>query len=68
VTPRRSDLIGVTLQDPGGGSRVCYHTEVADLEVRLTQEDEILARVSRPASATFEYGSEAPVSGLPVLF
>jgi hypothetical protein len=68
VTPRRSDLIGVTLPDPRGGSRVVYHTEVADLELRLTQDDEVLARVRRPASAAFEYGSESPVAELPVLF
>lgn len=67
VTPRRSDLIGVTLPDPRGGSRVCYHTEVADLELRLTQDDEVLARVRRPASAAFEYGSESPLPDLPVL-
>jgi hypothetical protein len=67
VTPRRSDLIGVTYPDPRGGSRVCYHTEVADLELRLTQGDEILARVRRPGAAAFEYGSESPVQGLPVL-
>ena len=68
VTPRRSDLIGVTYADPGGGSRVCYHTEVADLEVRLTQGEQVLARIRRPASAAFEYGAESPVTGLPVLF
>ena len=48
VTPRRSDLIGVTYADPRGGSRVCYHTEVADLELRLTQGDEVLGRIRRP--------------------
>jgi hypothetical protein len=67
VTPRRSDLIGVTYADPRGGSRVCYHTEVADLELRLTKGDEILARIHRPASAAFEYASESPLPGLPVL-
>ena len=68
VTPRRSDLIGVTYADPRGGSRVCYHTEVADLELRLTQGEQVLARIRRPASAAFEYGAESPVPGLPVLF
>src|SRR6202140_5728169 len=68
VTPRRSDLIGVTYADPGGGSRVCYHTEVADLDLRLTQGEQVLARVRPPASAAFEYGAESPVPGLPVLF
>ena len=67
VTPRRSDLIGVTYADPRGGSRVCYHTEVADLELRLTRGDEVLARVRRPAAAAFEYASESPVAGLPIL-
>ena len=67
VTPRRSDMIGVILPDPRGGSRFCYHSEVADVELRLTQGDEVLARVRRQASAAFEYGSESPVAGLPVL-
>ncbi|MDQ2943535.1 MAG: hypothetical protein M3R21_07705 [Candidatus Dormibacteraeota bacterium] len=68
VRPRRSDLIGVTYPDPRGGSRVCYHTEVADLEMRLTHGEEVLARIRRPAAAAFEYAAESPVSGLPVLF
>ncbi len=68
VTPRRSDLMGVTYADPRGGSRVCYHTEVADLELRLTQGEQVLARIRRTASAAFEYGTESPVPGLPVLF
>jgi hypothetical protein len=68
VTPRRSDLIGVTYADPRGGSRVCYHTEVADLELRLTRGDEVVARIRRPAATAFEYGTESPVPGLPVLF
>jgi hypothetical protein len=55
------------MSDPRGGTRVVYHTEVADLEMRLTQDDEVLARVRRAASAAFEYGSESPVPGLPVL-
>lgn len=68
VTPRRSDLIGVAYADPRGGTRVCYHTEVADLEMRLTQGEEVLGRIRRPASAGFEYASESPVPHLPVLF
>jgi hypothetical protein len=68
VTPRRADLIGVTYADPRGGSRVCYHTEVADLDLRISRGDDLLARVRRPASAAFEYAAESPVPGLPVLF
>jgi hypothetical protein len=67
VRPRRSDLVGVTYADPHGGSRVCYHTEVADLEMRLTEGDAILARIRRPAATAFEYASESPLPGLPVL-
>jgi hypothetical protein len=58
----------VTYPEPQGGSRVCYHTEVADLELRLTRGEEVLARVRRRAAAAFEYASESPVPGLPVLF
>ena len=68
VTPRREDLIGVAYSDPGGGTRFCYHTEVADLTLRIAQGDQPLARVSRLAAAAFEYASEEPVPGLSVLF
>src|ERR1700693_3112947 len=67
VSPRRADLIGVTYADPRGGARVCYHTEGGDLELRLTHGDEVLARIRRPAAAAFEYASESPLPGLPVL-
>ncbi len=66
VTPRREDLIGVTYDDPRGGSRYCYHTEVADLELRLARGSETLASVNRPASAAFEYASETPLAGVPL--
>lgn len=67
VDPRRADLIGVTYSDPGGGTRFCYHTEVADFELRLSRGDELLARVHRPASAAFEYATEAAIPGVPLL-
>jgi hypothetical protein len=57
----------VTYADPHGGSRVCYHTEVADLEMRLTEGDAILARIRRPAATALKYASESPLPGLPVL-
>src|SRR4029077_7854405 len=68
VKPRREDLIGVTYADPRGGSRYCYHTEVADLEMRLTRGNKTLAEVKQPAGAAFEFASEAPLPGLPPLF
>lgn len=68
VKPRREDLIGVTYADPRGGSRYCYHTEVADLEMRLTRRNETLAEVTQPAGAAFEFASETPLPGLPPLF
>jgi len=66
ITPRAEDLIGVTYADPRGGSRYCYHTEVADLELRLTRGSDLLAHVNRPASAAFEYASETPLAGVPL--
>jgi hypothetical protein len=67
VVPRRSDLVGVTYPDPHGGARYCYHTEVADLDFRLTRGDDILSRFNRPASAAFEYASETQVPGLSLM-
>ncbi len=67
IKPRLEDLIGVTYADPRGGSRFCYHTEVADLELRMRRRDESLAAVVRPASAAFEYASETPLAGVPLL-
>jgi hypothetical protein len=67
VKPRREDLIGVTYTDPRGGTRFCYHTETADLELRLTRHDETLAHVTQRAGAAFEYASELPLPGLPPL-
>jgi len=68
VKPRQEDLIGVTYLDPRGGSRFCYHTEVADLELRLMRGAQTLAEIRRPAAAAFEYASEMPLPGLPPLF
>jgi hypothetical protein len=67
ITPRIDDLIGVTYSDPRGGSRFCYHTEVADLDLRLTLGSETLAHINRPASAAFEYASETPLPGVPLM-
>jgi hypothetical protein len=67
VKPRREDLIGVTYADPRGGSRFCYHTEVADLELRLTRQDETIAEVEQHGAAAFEFASELPLPGLPLL-
>ncbi|TMD01165.1 MAG: hypothetical protein E6J05_02150 [Chloroflexi bacterium] len=66
ITPRREDLIGVTYSDPRGGSRFCYHTEVADLELRMTRGGNTIASITRPASAAFEYASDVPLAGVPL--
>jgi hypothetical protein len=61
VRPRREDLIGVTYQDPAGGVRYCYHTEVADLRLSLGGKAMIAE-----AAAAFEYASEQPLPGVDV--
>ena len=66
IRPRRQDLIGVTYADPRGGSRFCYHTEVADLELRMNRGEQTLASITRPASAAFEYASDRPLVGVPL--
>jgi len=66
VTPRVQDLIGVVYADPLGGSRYCYHTEVADLELLLTREGRAPIEIRRSAAAAFEFGSASPLAGVPV--
>ncbi len=65
VTPRRQDLIGVTYTDPDGSRRICYHTEVADLEITLSERGVPVGRAARSAACGFEYQSEGPLPGLP---
>lgn len=65
IRPRKEDLVGVTYSDPAGGIRVCYHTEVADLEVKLFEGGRLVAEEVREAAAAFEYASDAALPGLP---
>lgn len=67
VKPRRRDLIGVTYADPQGGARYCYHTEVADLALTLSRRGQTLVELNRPAAAAFEYASETPLAGVPLV-
>ena len=67
IKSRLEDMIGVTYDDPRAGSRYCYHTEVADLELRLTRGSETLAHINRAASAAFEYASETRLAGVPLI-
>ena len=64
VKPRREDLVGVTYDDPQGGIRVCYHTELADLDIRVFERGEVVARETRQAAAAFEYASERALPGM----
>jgi hypothetical protein len=67
VVPHPEDLVGVTYADPGGGQRICYHTEVADLSIRIEEDrtGEVVAEFAQEAAAAFEYASEHPLPGLP---
>lgn len=67
IKPRRQDLIGVTYADPQGGARYCYHTEVADLALTLSRRGQTVIEINRPAAAAFEYASEAPLAGVPLV-
>ena len=73
IRPQPGDLIGVTYHDPSGEPIYCYHSELADLELRYyrrrssstgwTIEEEIKA----PGASAFEYGSFEPLDGVPLL-
>ncbi len=65
IRPRREDLLGVTYVDPAGGTRVCYHTEVADLEVTISERGREVAVERIEGAAAFEYASEQALPGLP---
>ena len=56
VTADLDDCVAVEYQDPGGGRRVCYHSEFG----RLTQAGRLLSE-----TAAFEYASENPLPGRP---
>ena len=60
IVARQEDLVGVTYDDPTVGRRICYHTEVADLELTIGGRT-----VRREAAAAFEYASTEPLPGLP---
>jgi hypothetical protein len=73
VTPSPDDLIGVTYHDPSGDPVYCYHSELADLQLRYYRrparsaawalEEEITA----PGASAFEYGSFEPLPWIPLL-
>ncbi|HUY74735.1 MAG TPA: hypothetical protein VMW11_09515 [Candidatus Dormibacteraeota bacterium] len=67
IRPRRQDLIGVTYADPRGGVRYCYHTEVADLTLKLSRRGQPVVDINRPAAAAFEYASETSLAGVPLV-
>ena len=73
VTPQSEDLIGVTYRDPSGTAVYCYHSELADLALRhYTRprrdfEWRLEAELLAPSSAAFEYGSQEPLEGVPLL-
>jgi hypothetical protein len=68
ISARPEDLVGVTYEDPAGGGRTCYHTEVADLELDLDQPGRPPVRHRREAGAAFEFASERPLPGVPPRF
>jgi hypothetical protein len=73
VTPNRDDLIGVTYHDPAGDKVYCYHSELADIELRYytrrRKSDEwgLQEEITAPHAAAFEYGTAEPLAGVPIL-
>jgi hypothetical protein len=73
VTPRREDLIGVTYHDPSGRPVYCYHSELADISLHHYRRDSprsawhLEEEMAAVDGAAFEYGSTAPLPGVPLL-
>jgi hypothetical protein len=73
IKPSRDDLIGVTYHDPGGDLVYCYHSELADIELRYytrrrkSDDWKLQEEITAPHAAAFEYGTAEPLAGVPVL-
>jgi hypothetical protein len=73
IVPHREDLIGVTYHDPSGQPVYCYHSELADLNLRYYTRASSFGKwnlqeeISAPGSSAFEYGSYEPLEGVPLL-
>jgi hypothetical protein len=73
VTPEREDLIAITYHDPSGRRVHCYHSELADIELRFYRRDSrrsawrLEEELKAPGAAAFEYGSVTPLPGIPLL-
>jgi hypothetical protein len=67
VDAPRDMLAGVTYEDPDGHRAYCYNTEVASMRLTAWRRDRLVARLSAPGRAHFEYAQREPVPGIPVL-
>ncbi|GAC1333521.1 MAG: hypothetical protein NVSMB17_14040 [Candidatus Dormibacteria bacterium] len=73
VTPRPEDLLGITYHDPSGRPVYCYHSELADIELRYYRRQtrhsawRLEEELRSGGSAAFEYGSVEPLPGVPLL-
>ena len=73
VTPDPDDLIAITYHDPSGQPVHCYHSELADIELRHYRRESrrsawrLEESLTAPGAAAFEYGSVTPLPGIPLL-
>jgi hypothetical protein len=67
VDAPREALAGVTYEDPDGARAYCYNTEVASMRLTAWEGDRLVARLTAPGRAHFEYAQREPVPGVEVL-
>jgi len=73
VIPNPEDLIGITYHDPSGRPVYCYHSELADIELRYYRRGNrssawrLEDTLTSAGGAAFEYGNVVPLAGVPLL-
>jgi hypothetical protein len=67
VDAPRETLAGVAYEDPDGEPAYCYNTEVASMRLTAWDGDRLVASLTAPGRAHFEYAQREPVPGVEVL-
>jgi hypothetical protein len=67
VDAPREALAGVAYEDPDGERAYCYNTEVASMRLTAWEGERLVASLTAPGRAHFEYAQREPVPGIEVL-